>query len=175
MTTVKVLMTALLSACAIAPEVRPDSGVQAAPVPGDAAFVQAMLDAHQAYRGPLGLTALVWSASLATEARTWAETLASQGTFEHSGGGGENLWKGTAGAFPLRQRVDAWGNERRYFTPGVFPQVSTTGKWSDVGHYTQMVWRQTTSLGCGVATGQGSDVLVCRYAPPGNVIGQRVY
>jgi len=33
-----------------------------------------------------------------------------------------------------------------------------------VGHFTQIVWRDTCEVGCGEADGY----VVCRYAPPGN-------
>ncbi|HWH17287.1 MAG TPA: CAP domain-containing protein, partial [Allosphingosinicella sp.] len=64
--------------------------------------------------------------------------------------------------------------ERRYFRAGVFPNVSSSGNWSDVGHYTQMVWRGTTSVGCALHQSPRWDFLICRYAPSGNVVGQRV-
>ncbi len=89
---------------------------------------------------------------------------------------GENLWMGTAGAFTLAEMVDDWGRERRHFANGIFPEVSTTGSWSDVGHYTQMVWRNTTAVGCaGRAASDGYYRLVCRYSPAGNIIGQRAF
>jgi hypothetical protein len=42
----------------------------------------------------------------------------------------------------------------------------------ETGHFTQVVWRQTTQLGCGVSTCRGMDIWVCEYDPPGNVQGQ---
>jgi hypothetical protein len=43
------------------------------------------------------------------------------------------------------------------------------------GHYTQIVWRNTKSVGCAVARGKGVEVWVCNYDPPGNYAGQRPY
>jgi pathogenesis-related protein 1 len=43
------------------------------------------------------------------------------------------------------------------------------------GHYTQMVWRGSASVGCGAAMCPFGRYLVCNYAPPGNVVGRRPY
>ncbi len=138
------------------------------------------LNAHNKYRKQVGVPLLVWSDKLAASAQQWANSLASRGAFEHSSnsqrpGEGENLWRGTSGRFSRTVMVDGWGSEQRYFQNGIFPNVSSTGNWVDVGHYTQMIWKTTRELGCGVATGRGYDTLVCRYSPPGNFQGQRVY
>jgi hypothetical protein len=45
----------------------------------------------------------------------------------------------------------------------------------DVGHYTQVAWRGTSQVGCARATGQKTDVLVCRYNNAGNYIGETVF
>ena len=50
-------------------------------------------------------------------------------------------------------------------------------------HFTQMVWKNTTELGCGVASCSGifdkkfgpATYHVCLYNPVGNVIGQEQY
>ncbi len=136
--------------------------------------IQAILAAHNSYRAQVGVPPLQWSASLAASAQNWANHLAATGTLVHSGSG-ENLAEATAGALSLTQLVDMWGNEKQYFTEGTFPNVSTTGNWDDVGHYTQVVWRNTTEVGGGIARGQGNDVLVCHYNPAGNVVGQTVF
>ena len=40
------------------------------------------------------------------------------------------------------------------------------------GHFTQLVWRHTLSVGAGIATSKnGWTICVARYAPPGNVLG----
>jgi hypothetical protein len=142
-------------------------------------FSQEILDAHNGYRAAVGVPPIIWSDGLADAARAWASTLNSTLQFAHDPGAqnqGENLWMGTTGAFSLTQMVDSWGQERQNFYDGTFPNVSTTGNWFDVGHYSQMIWRGTTSVGCaGVAGSDGYYRFVCRYSPPGNVMGQRVF
>jgi hypothetical protein len=41
----------------------------------------------------------------------------------------------------------------------------------NTGHFTQVVWKGTTELGCGIALGRSWIYGVCHYGPPGNVIG----
>jgi hypothetical protein len=148
------------------------------PVTPPGGQVQEILDAHNKYRAEVGVPPLQWSDSLAASAQQWANYLASTGQFKHSGtnGVGENLAEGSPpGSFTVTQLVDIWGAEKQYFTRGIFPNVSSTGNWEAVGHYTQMVWRNTTQVGCGVATGDGNIVLVGQYTPQGNVNGESVY
>ncbi|HEX3369625.1 MAG TPA: CAP domain-containing protein [Candidatus Cybelea sp.] len=142
------------------------------------AFSQEILAAHNRYRKAAGVPPLQWSEHLAHSAQAWANTLTEDLQFAHSHvqGQGENLWMGTAGAFTLTDMIDGWGSEKQSFRNGTFPDVSATGNWFDVGHYTQMVWRDTTKVGCAGASGSdGNYRFVCRYSPPGNVIGERVY
>lgn len=139
-------------------------------------FASRILAVHNAERSRIGVPFLSWDASLAAGAQSYAQQLASTGAFRHSdrrtrGSAGENLWMGTAGAFTPEQMAGDWASEKRWFAGGIFPNVSRTGRWSDVGHYTQMAWRTTTHIGCGIATGHGRNVLVCRYAPAGNIDG----
>lgn len=139
-----------------------------------------MLRDHNAARRAVGTPDLVLDDNLINQAQAYAEQLASSGQFQHSPqssrqGQGENLWAGTASRFTFEQMAGAWINEKQYYIHAAFPYVSSTGRWQDVGHYTQIIWRNTTKLGCGLATGGGRDVLVCRYAPPGNVVGQYAY
>jgi hypothetical protein len=137
-----------------------------------------LLRAHNGYRIELSEQPLVWSDQLAAGAQVWAVHLANEvHSLQHSRlpGLGENLVMWSAGRESLAQLVDMWGAEKHYFINASFPSVSTTGDWKTVGHYTQMIWRNTTEVGCGLATGGGYDFLVCRYSPQGNFMGQRVF
>jgi len=133
-----------------------------------------LLAAHNAYRASVGLPPLQWSDHLEAKAQGWADHLAEIGQLEHSGPG-QNLAMAASGTQSLTQLVDLWGSEQADFTNGDFPDISTTGNWMDVGHYSQMVWKATTEVGCGFAESDGRDVLVCDYDPPGNVMGERAF
>ena len=156
----------------------PVLGGTSPPVPGDQ-FQAAILAAHNSYRAAVAaeepLPPLQWSGSLAASAQNWANYLATIGTLQEPGVGGVNLADATAGALSVTQLVGLWGNEKQYFIDGVFPDISTTGNWEAAGHYSQMVWRNTTEVGGGLATGQGQDFLVCYYNPAGNVTGETAY
>jgi len=139
--------------------------------------VAEILQAHNRYRTELNIPTLQWSDKLAKNAQVWADRLASERKMYHSSGSGEgeNLWMGTSGYYSLTQMVDGWGSEKKYYKNGIFPAVSTSGNWADVGHYTQIIWRNTTEVGCAKSTGGGNDFFVCRYSPPGNYMRQKVY
>ena len=92
-----------------------------------------------------------------------------------TGGEGENLWMGRAGLFGPEAMIGTFLAERRNFRPGIYPRVSVTGSGLDVGHYTQVVWRNTRQVGCAVARGRENDFLVCRYFPAGNWRNKPVY
>ncbi len=141
-------------------------------------MAQEILNTHNDYRAAVGVAPLVWSERLTRHASDWAEHLTARRLFKHSSvpDEGENLWMGTSGAFSYRYMIDDFGSEQRYFKSGRFPEVSRTGSWQDVGHYTQMIWKETQAVGCAGYDGpDGNYRLVCRYSPPGNVIGEPVY
>jgi uncharacterized protein YkwD len=136
-------------------------------------FDERILVAHNEERQSLGQKPLRWSPQLAADAKTWADHLAETSTFEHAAEvpgkpQGENLWTGTKLAYGPEQMVGAWIDEKKIYKPGLFPNVSTTGIWEQVGHYTQLIWYNTTDIGCAKAANQQDDYLVCRYFPAGN-------
>ena len=144
-----------------------------------AQFPARILAAHNAVRAKAGVPPLVWDNALGSAAAAYASQMAMTGRFAHSDrsqrrGTGENLWMGTHGAFSVEAMVGGWASERRWFRPGIFPNVSRTGNWEDVGHYSQMIWPTTARLGCALASTQRIDYLVCRYAGTGNIDGRSV-
>ncbi len=151
---------------------------QGSPVPlPPSSFNDRVLARHNAERMRVGVPRLLWSESLATGAQQWAKHLAAINQLTHSPSDsnnpeGENLWMGTKGAYEPEEMVQGWIDEGAQFTGGVFPKVSKTGNWADVGHYTQLIWSKTTQVGCGVASNNTDSYLVCRYAPAGNWMGE---
>lgn len=140
-----------------------------------------LLAAHNRERAALGLPALVWDPALAAEARGWALHLARLGTLVHAEDEdeddpqGENLWAGTRGAYSPEAMVGLWVEEKKDYRSGPIPAVSRTGDFEDVGHYTQLVWRDTGRVGCALAPGAEDEILVCRYRQAGNVEGERPF
>ena len=65
------------------------------------------------------------------------------------------LWAGTRGAYAPEEMVEGWIEEKKYFRPGRFPDNSATGDFADVGHYTQLMWRESDRVGCALADGGG--------------------
>lgn len=138
-----------------------------------------LLAVHDRERRATGAAPLAWDRGLAAAAAAYGPTLERLGKLAHSPrasrpGQGENLWMGTRGAYQIEEMAGGWAAEKRLFRAGFFPAVSVSGKWSDVGHYTQMIWKGTTRMGCALHKGRRWDFLICRYSPPGNVVGQRV-
>jgi hypothetical protein len=137
-----------------------------------------LLVAQNRYRKEVGEPPLVWSDRLADSAQAWAQHLADEvHSMQHSGaiGAGENIATWTAGRASLTRLVALWGAEKKYFIDDSFPDISRTGDWKTVAHYSQIVWRKTTQVGCGLATGGGQAYLVCQYNPQGNFMGIKAF
>jgi uncharacterized protein YkwD len=153
----------------------PDTVSPAAPVaaPEPARFA-GMVTGHNRARRAVGVPDLAWSASLAATAQSWADRLAGQGcAIGHSGavGLGENLAWASGRHLTNEEVVNMWEGEARAYSPA----TGACLPGGVCGHYTQVVWRDTRFVGCGMASCGNSEVWVCNYSPPGNYIGQRPY
>lgn len=87
---------------------------------------------------------------------------------------GENLHQVEIGSdakeIDCKRAVDSWYNEVNHYD--YENGKSKNGK--KTGHFTQLVWKTTSEIGCAQAMYTGSDmpkrtVLVCNYKKPGNV------
>jgi uncharacterized protein YkwD len=141
------------------------------PVPmggGASTIAQRFVAAHNAVRAKHCAGPLTWSPKLAAVAQKWADTLRDKGcAFGHSGGQyGENLAAGTEGVLDPEATVKMWYDEiaKYRFPDGGFSM--------ETGHFTQVIWRGTTQVGCGHAQCKGNDIWVCNYDPAGNWDGQ---
>jgi pathogenesis-related protein 1 len=161
----------------------------ALPVHAAAIDSAAMLSAHNKWRADAGISEkLSYSPALAATAQVWADHLrnSNQCKMRHSVPGGkygENLYWASALAWSDGRRelqkvspekvVDSWGSEKTdYDYAG---NRCSIGKMC--GHYTQMVWRTTTAVGCAMAVCEDSheQVWACQYQPAGNWIGRKPY
>jgi len=136
--------------------------------------------AHNVVRAEVGVAGLVWDPSVAATAAAYAAMC----VFQHSGtpGLGENLAAyAPSGGHTGQDPVNDWASEKANYD-----YASNTCAANQVcGHYTQVVWRNSTNLGCGVqacntnspfgASFPNWEIWVCNYLPPGNFVGQRPY
>lgn len=118
------------------------------------------------------LPPLTWDDGLAQTAQAWSERC----VFEHSSGAlGENLAYFSGAQSQARDAVDGWAAEAAFYDYA--SNACTPGQ--QCGHYTQLVWRDTARVGCGVAAcnlfGAEGFFWVCNYDPPGNYVGERPY
>lgn len=123
-----------------------------------------------------------WSAAVATTAQAWADGC----RFKHnpdvqSLGYGENIYA-AGGSSPSGQGLAAvalWAAEAANYN---YANNSCSGTCL---HYTQIVWRTTEAIGCGVKNCTTNSpfggsfpnwtFVVCNYDPPGNYPGYRPY
>jgi hypothetical protein len=144
---------------------------------GDVLLRNSVLAAHNKARREFGVPAISWNQELTAGALAHAQYMAATGVYGHDQTpgrrkkSGENLWRGQRGLFSYDVMIGVMVDEARHFRSGAFPDNSQTGNWSDVAHFTQIVWPTTTEVGCALASSATTDYFVCRYAPTGNKDG----
>lgn len=94
---------------------------------------QNALNAHNDARADVGTADLTWDASLAADALAYAKTLASSGTFQHSGVSdqGENLYMQSGSGTPLLNAVNAFLEEKKLYND----EAITSTNYMSFGHY----------------------------------------
>lgn len=110
------------------------------------------------FRKQHNASALSWNDTLAS----YAANHASGCVFQHTKGPyGENLAAGTDQS--VEAAIDSWGKERASYS------FANGGFSMGTGHFTQLVWKDTTSVGCGRVycnrPGTPGWFLMCEFYP----------
>jgi len=143
----------------------------------------AMLQAHNAARCAVNPTAskmpaMEWDADVEAVAQRYANTCPTdhnpdRSTWYGKGYLGENIAWGYA--TPVDVVKTAFVGENKDYTFST--NKCKSGKMC--GHYTQVVWADSTKVGCAKPKGTcpewGDKVYVCNYAPGGNIVGSKPY
>lgn len=143
---------------------------------GEPAELAGILTAHNQVRADHGIAPLSWDPELAAIASDWAAGCRDEdepiGLIDHNPDRsdelgsyvGENVY-GSSGPTGGPAAVAAWASEE-----SDYDHASNTCS-GICGHYTQIVWADSTALGCGVHSCPGLTygyTIVCDYAPGGN-------
>lgn len=161
-------------------------------VPLEAAHVATLLDGHNAARCAVGVADLAWSDADAASAAVWAAGC----VYEHStpaerGARGENMAAAAGVGFPavLDTANRGWIDEERPNWPcatGEIPNCEPVPGATNpqCGHYTQVVWAGSTTVGCAHALCTENNPFsaagewrftVCQFSGAGNMMGARPF
>ncbi|XP_031123522.1 pathogenesis-related protein 1A-like [Ipomoea triloba] len=138
---------------------------------GKSDSVKEFLAGHNAARASVGVPPLRWNATVAAYAEAYAAQRSADCALEHSEGPyGENIAEGY-GELSAVDSVKMWVGEKPNYDYASNSCVS-----GECLHYTQVVWRNTMSIGCArAACHNGWMFVTCNYYPPGNYEGERPY
>lgn len=127
-----------------------------------------MLTKHNEYRQLHQVGNLKRSSSIELVAQKYAEYLATINSLQHSNNGyGENLFYGYYSSSIGNTAVKLWYDEVSGYN------FNNPGYKSGIGHFTQVVWKGSTEIGCGVGCKSNNYCyIVCDYNPAGNVGSQ---
>lgn len=129
--------------------------------------VNQALAIHNFDRAAYKVAPVKWDCKLAAMAQEWA----TRGVFEHRDTPyGENLFVGADPGATINNMIDMWLSEKAFWTN----KTGTCAAGKVCGHFTQIVWKGTTKVGCGVnrnAPGKWKVMFVCNYDPSGNTGG----
>ena len=144
------------------------------------------LQVHNDARNEVGVSPLVWSEKLEQQALKYAKQIARTNNYEHSNTkDGENLamfyeyeesnrvktyiYSDT----PLYDASMAWYEEIKDYK---YSKIKRFRIGPKIGHYTQMVWKDTKEVGIASAISKNGKVyVVARYYPVGNYLGEYPY
>ncbi|XP_062273108.1 uncharacterized protein LOC133978798 [Scomber scombrus] len=133
----------------------------------DASFKKEFLETHNAYRAQHSTKPLTYNGELNAAAQKWADHLLSISSLGHSdtkdGENVYNMWSSTPLNLTGKEAVDSWYSEIKDYNWG------SPGFNGNTGHFTQVVWAESTELGVGLATDGNKVFVVGQYRPAGNM------
>jgi len=132
------------------------------------------LKTHNELRAKHGVPAMELSAKMCSYAQQWADQLLAENRFQHrvKSKYGENLyssWSSRPKPISGEVAVHNWYSEIKDYTFGQEPRGGPT-----TGHFSQIVWKESTHLGVGLAQKDGKIIVVGNYSPAGNIVGRHV-
>ncbi len=143
------------------------------------------LSKHNTYRTTHRSPGMTIRDSLNSSAESWAKQMATTGVFAHSSSSqrnaaGENLYVSYTTAASIATDTLANSAVKSWYDEVGKYNYASPGFAASTGHFTQVVWKSSTQLGCGAAQGiktlngtkYNAFYVVCHYAPAGNVMGQ---
>ncbi|KAK8478045.1 hypothetical protein V6N13_086063 [Hibiscus sabdariffa] len=150
-------------------------GVSATSSPGPSA-AREFLGAHNQARAAVGVGRLKWSAQLANAtallARHQRNKMGCQFADVKDHKYGVNQLWGSGTTVTPRMAVDTWVKEKSYYDYA----TNSCAPNHKCGVYKQVVWKNSSELGCAQATCKDQVTLtICFYNPPGNYVGERPY
>lgn len=148
--------------------------------------IAAMLEQHNNHRrNSTDIPDLVWSTDMANIAAQIASSCVYAHNTQAGGGGyGQNIGAGASPSDSPGMITNSMFNGEINWYPQPYgnnnPDMTNFEHW---GHYSQIMWKSTTSVGCAIQdcsgqglanTGSGVEpwFLVCNYDPPGNFGGE---
>jgi pathogenesis-related protein 1 len=141
---------------------------------------QDFVDAHNAARAEVGVGPVTWDDTVAAYAQAYAEQRRGDCQLIHTPLGrpyGENIYGGRGGGtqWTAGDAVTWWVSEKKYYDHGSNTCSAPAGQ--SCLHYTQVVWRDSTAIGCARVVCDSGDGLfiICSYNPPGNYRGVSPY
>ncbi len=125
------------------------------------------LAVHNFERVAYKVVPLRWDCKLAAMAQEWAD----RGVFEHRETPyGENIFVSARTDLTMNAMIDVWLAEKAFWNN----KAGSCAAGKVCGHFTQVVWKSTAKVGCGVnrnASGNWKAMFVCNYDPAGNTNG----